>query len=157
MNRSFIDEYEKSAEKLGLAVRGLERDDMLAVPVPGAWSIQRIVLHLADTEQVLADRMKRVIAEDNPPLLAFDQDKWTAALRYDEQSAQDAIALVEITRRQMGRVLRALPDEAFDRRGTHNQAGPLSLRQIVEKASSHLEHHLKFIVDKREMLGKIMW
>ncbi|HWE01177.1 MAG TPA: tRNA pseudouridine(55) synthase TruB [Tepidisphaeraceae bacterium] len=156
-DRSFIDEYEKGAARTTLAIAGLTREDLLAFPVPGTWSIQRLVIHLADAEQVLADRIKRLIAEDSPTLLAFDQDRWMTHLHYDEQSAEDACALIELTRKQLARVLKKLPDGAFDRTGKHSEAGVMSLRQVVEKASAHLNHHLKFVADKRESLGKSMW
>lgn len=155
--RSLIEEYEKSAELVGQAIKGLSRDDLLAFPVPGTWSIQQIVLHLADSEQVFADRMKRVIAEEDPQLLAFDDKKWSANLHYHEQSAQDAATLLELTRKQMARVLRKLPESAFERKGAHSVAGPQTLAQLLQKANNHLHHHMRFIVDKREKLGKIMW
>lgn len=157
MDRSFIDEYERGSEKLTMAIRGLKREDLLAIPVPGTWSIQQIAIHLADSDQVIADRIKRVVAEDNPPLLAFDENKWVKNLAYDEQSADDAAKTMELVRKQLARVLRSLPDAAFDRRGNHSERGPMTLRQLVEGASKHLDHHLKFINDKREMLGKNMW
>lgn len=157
MDRTFIDAYENGGLKLRQSIQGLQREDLVAFPVPGTWSIQQIVLHLADTEGVLADRIKRIIAEDNPALLAFDETKWAAHLHYHDQSAEDAAALVKLTRRQLARVLRALPDNAFDRQGIHNQAGPLRLRDIVQKANTHLDHHLKFLMDKREKLGKLLW
>jgi uncharacterized damage-inducible protein DinB len=151
---SNIENYETGAKKVSQAIEGLTRDDLLTFPVPGTWSIQQIVLHLADSEQVFADRMKRVIAEDNPALLAYDENKWTASLHYPAQSAADAAAMIELTRRQMARVLRSLPESAFERKGIHSQAGPVSLRELVGKAAGHLEHHLKFIVEKRKKLGR---
>lgn len=157
MDRSFIDTYEKSARHIGEAIKGLEPDDLLAFPIPGTWSIQQIVLHIADTELVLADRMKRIIAEDNPMLLSFDETRWAKHLEYGKQSAEDAVKMIELTRRQMARVLRALPDEVLERTGNHSQAGPIRLREIIDKATKHLDHHLEFIIDKREKLGKILW
>jgi hypothetical protein len=47
----------------------MTRDQLLARPVPGKWSTQEVVCHLADYEAVYADRMKRVIALDEPELL----------------------------------------------------------------------------------------
>ncbi len=157
MDRTFIDNYEKAARHLRDAIQGLQPEDLLAFPVPGTWSIQQIVLHLADTELVMAERMKRVIAEEKPALQSFDENKWSQNLHYHDQSAQDAATMVELTRKQMARVLRQLPDDAFDRIGTHNQAGPQRLREIIERATRHLDHHLKFILDKREKLGRILW
>ena len=157
MDRSLIDQYAKGADDLGMAVRGLAPEDLSAYPVPGTWSIQEIVIHVADSDLVISDRMKRVIAEDNPQLIGFDESKFTKNLHYAGQSIEDAVSLFELNRRQMARVLAKLPDSAFARKGTHNERGPMTLEDLLRGAVNHLSHHLKFIVDKREKLGKIMW
>jgi predicted metallo-beta-lactamase superfamily hydrolase len=161
MNRDLIEHYAHGGEKLALAIRGLTVEDLLAPPPTdpgvGKWTIQQVVLHLADCEGVHADRIKRVIAEDNPTLLAFDETRWAAALHYAEQSAEDAVNLVELTRRQLAIVLRKLPDSAFQRSGTHNQAGKKTLADLIQTAADHLEHHVKFIHAKRAKMGKEMW
>src|SRR3954454_15454452 len=117
MDRKLIEQYEHGGDKLRQAVQGLTHDDMHAFPVPGTWSIQQIVLHLLDSDLVMADRMKRVIAEDDPALLAFDENKWAANLFYDFQPADDAVAAFALNRRLMAGTLRRLPDEAFARAG----------------------------------------
>ena len=91
-------------------------------PSPGTWSIQQIIIHLLDSDLVLADRMKRVIAEEKPSLLAFDENRWAKQLAYDFRSADDAVAMFGLNRKQMAEVMRRLPDEAFARTGTHNSA-----------------------------------
>jgi hypothetical protein len=157
MDRLLIDQYEKGGDDLRMAVRGLEREDLLAYPVPGTWSIQQIVIHLLDSDLILADRMKCVIAEDNPTLMAFDETRFVKNLFYDEQSVEDAVTIFELNRRNFARILRKLPDSAFDRIGNHSERGPLKLADILAGAVNHLKHHLKFLVDKREKLGKMMW
>ena len=151
-NRESIASYASDAAAVGDAIAGLSRQQLLEVPVPGTWSIQRIVIHLADSEQVFADRMKRVIAEENPSLMAFDQDRWMKSLDYDGQSAAGAATLIELTRTQLAAVLRSLPQSAFSREGIHSQAGPMTLAAIMEKAVGHLRHHLKFLLEKRAMV-----
>ncbi len=54
-------------------------------------------------------------------------------------------------------VVRKLPPAAFDRFGIHNEAGKLTLREIIGKANGHLAHHQKFIAEKLEAVGKLMW
>lgn len=157
MNRQKIDEFEKGTDSLRMAVRGLSREDLLAHPVPGAWSIQQIVMHLMDSDLILADRMKRVIAEENPTLIGFNESKFAANLFYEEHSVEDAVAMVELNRRNVAAILRKLPDAAFNRSGMHNERGELKLSDLLAGAVNHLSHHLKFIVEKREKLGKMMW
>ena len=100
---------------------------------------------------------KRVIATDNPSLLAWDENKFAENLNYEEQSAEDAAKVVELTRRQVAKILRKLPDSALSRTGQHSEVGPMTLQAVVEKAVSHMDHHLTFIYNKRERLGKLMW
>jgi hypothetical protein len=157
MDRSLIEQYEKGGDDLRMAVRGLRREDLLAYPVPGTWSIQEIVIHLMDSDLILADRMKRVIAEDNPALIGFDEGKFVRNLFYNEQSADDAVTIFDLNRQNFSRVLKKLPEAAFNRIGTHNERGLLTLAAMLEMSVKHLKHHLGFIVDKREKLGKLMW
>jgi hypothetical protein len=161
MDRDLISQYQTAGEKLLQAVRGLTVQDMGAMPDPadkvGAWSIQQVVVHVADSDLVMADRMKRIIAEDNPPLVAFDETKWARELHYELQPVEEAAALVDLNHRIFGRVLEALPDDSWRRIGTHSERGPLRLDQVLEGAVRHLEHHLRFIYAKREKMGKLMW
>src|ERR1051326_4839170 len=113
MDRTLIDQYESGGEKLALAIRGLTPEDLLTVSASdagaGKWSIQQVVLHIADSDQVMPDRMKQIIAEDNPTLISFDETKWSKDLHYHDQSIQDAITIADLTRKQMARIVRKLP------------------------------------------------
>lgn len=159
--KDLIDRYETGGEKLSLAIRGLTREDMLTVPDPaakvGRWSIQQVVVHCMDSEMVCADRLKRMIAEDNPTLIGYDENKFVANLMYDEQPADDAVAMVELIRKTFAKVLRKLPPAAFDRTGTHNERGRLTVGGYLQSTVEHLDHHIKFIHDKRANMGKEMW
>ena len=161
MFRELIDEYAAGGEKLALAIRGLTREDLLAVPDPaanvGLWSIQQVVLHLMDSDLIGADRMKRIIAEDNPTLIGYDETRFANNLFYHEQSAEDAVKIFDLNRKMFAVVLRRLPDGAFDRVGTHNEAGTVVLRVQIQKYNEHLENHLAFIHKKRAKMGKEMW
>jgi uncharacterized damage-inducible protein DinB len=154
MNRNLIETYAAGGQKLRHAVAGLSREDLIARPGPGAWSIQELVIHLADSDAISIDRMKRMLTEDNPGLLYADESAYVERLHHDEQSIEDALTLVEVSRRQWARVLRLLPDEAFTRQGTHNRAGIVTVGHYVDNYIKHLDHHLNFLKAKRERLGK---
>ena len=110
MDRKLIEQYEHGGDRLRQAVQGLTHDDLHAFPVPGTWSIQQIVIHVLDSDLVTTDRIKRVIAEETPTLLAFDENKWAKHLAYDFRSAEDAVALFGLNRKDMAEALRRLPD-----------------------------------------------
>jgi hypothetical protein len=150
-----IEQFEQGGEKVLKAIAGLTRQELTAFPVPGKWSIQQVIVHLQDAESVAIHRMKQIIAEEKPPLLvAWSENEFVKDLAYDEQSAEDAARLVDIGRRQFARVLRKLPAEAWDRFGIHTERGKVTVREQLEMYNRHLDHHLKFVYEKREKLGK---
>src|SRR5215213_7747734 len=156
MTRELIDQYAAGGDKLRRSIAGLTRDELLARPGPGAWSIHELVIHVVDSDFVGMDRMKRVIAENNPPLIGFDENLWIEHHAPHEQSLDDALALFEAGRRQMTRILRQLPDTAFTRTGQHSERGPLTLENLVQTFVTHVDHHLKFLQEKRDRLGKAL-
>ncbi|GIW95587.1 MAG: hypothetical protein KatS3mg110_3628 [Pirellulaceae bacterium] len=149
-----VQAYRDGAQRLRRAVEGLAPEDLDARPGPGAWSIRQVVLHLQDSEAVLIDRMRRVLAEEDPLLVAFDENRFVERLHYERQSIEDALLLIEVGRRQWARVLETLAPEAFQRCGRHSVAGQVSLGSLLQGAIDHLEHHLAFLLEKRRRLGK---
>jgi uncharacterized damage-inducible protein DinB len=148
-----IDDYLAGSSVLRRAVTGLTREQVLARPVPGKWSTLEVVCHLTDFDPIYADRMKRVIAEDKPTLLSADENRFAAALAYQDRDLEEELTIIEHTRRQMARILRNLPESALQRQGIHNERGPLTLEQLLTGAAKHIAHHVKFIEEKRKALG----
>lgn len=154
MDRTLIDAYEAAPAKLRAAVAGLTRDELLARPGPGKWSILEVVVHIADSDAISIDRMKRIVSEDNPPLLYADETAYVDRLFTHDQDLEDALTLLEVGRRQWARVLRKLPDEAFTRTGQHNRRGAVTIGAMVASYITHIDEHLVFIHGKRANLGK---
>jgi len=45
-------------------------------PAPGAWSLHQAATHLRDAQGVLAHRLERMLAEENPALTALAVYAW---------------------------------------------------------------------------------
>jgi hypothetical protein len=101
----------------------------------------------------MADRMKRVIAENNPTLIGADEEKFAAALCYHDRDLEEDFRIIDATRGQLARILRTLPESALQRVGQHNERGPRTLEQLLTTATGHIPHHVKFIHEKRLALG----
>jgi len=154
MDRTLIDRFEADADVPSRAIEGLTREDLLAVPVPGTWSIQQLIVHLMDSHVTCALRMRKIIAEDNPLLTAYDQSAFVRSLHYDQTDAKAAAEIFRLVQRMMAQVLRQLPDSAFARSGIHTERGKVTLGELVPDYIQHVEHHMKFLRAKRKALGK---
>ena len=151
---NLIEAYLKGPADLRAATRGMTAEQLAAKPVPGRMSTLEVICHIADFEAIMADRMKRIIAlGENPLFLAADENLFLAELRYHDRDAEEELALIEVTRKQMSRILRALKPEAFQKAGVHSMKGLLTLEKVVQGAVNHINHHLPFIVEKRKALG----
>ena len=150
---AMIDAYLAGTQTLRQAVAGMSPEHARARPVPGKWSTLEVVCHLADSDQAWTFRMKRVIAEDRPLLIGYDESRFAQALGYQERDLERELAFLEQTRRQMAQVLRRLPAEAFARTGVHSERGLCTLEQMLQIEIDHLPHHVRFILDKRKALG----
>jgi uncharacterized damage-inducible protein DinB len=150
---SLIDNYLAGPAQLRKAIAGMTPDQLAARPVPGKWSTLEVLCHIADFEPVYADRMKRVIAEDYPLLLAGDPDIFQARLAYSNRDAEEELTLIEVVRSQMARILKTLPESEFARTGKHSVDGPISLATLLERITNHIPHHVTFVEDKRKALG----
>jgi len=147
-----LDRYDRGASELRAAVEGMTTAQLLARPIPGKWTTHELVCHVADAEMLYADRLKRVIAEENPTLMSLDPDAHVAKLALPVRDANDELALVELVRKQMGRILRTLRPEDFQRRGVHSEAGPMDLTTLLRRVTAHIPHHVAFIAEKRAAL-----
>ena len=67
--KNLISQYIHGGYLLRQAVAHMPLEHLLARPIEGKWSTLEVVCHIADFEPVFADRMKRVIALENPQLL----------------------------------------------------------------------------------------
>jgi hypothetical protein len=148
-----IEDYVAGPQLLRKTVDGMSREQMLARPVAGKWSTLEVVCHLADSEQSWAHRMKRVIAEERPLLIGYDETHFAKSLFYHEHDVAQELTLIEQTRLQMASVLRKLSDDAWSRAGVHTERGLVTLKEMLEIEVEHIPHHVRFIEEKRRILS----
>jgi hypothetical protein len=151
-HRQAIERYADGRGALRAVVAGLSTIQLNSHPVPGTWSIQQIVCHLVDTDQVASYRMKRIIAEFRPHLDVYNEKAFAERLFYDQIDPSPLCELFRVNRLVTADLLRKLPNEAFDRVGVHQEIGELSLGKLVRLYVHHLDHHLRFAREKRRMV-----
>ncbi len=152
-NATLIQQFLTGPETLRTACAGLSMAQLATPATPGRWSIQQVVCHVSDFEIVSADRIKRVLAEERPTLFGGDPDLFAARLAYNQRAVEDELQLISAIRRQVGTILQQTTPADWERIGLHSEAGPLTLRQLLERVTGHIPHHLQFITAKRVTLS----
>jgi uncharacterized damage-inducible protein DinB len=151
--QSDLERYAAGPALLRQAIAGLTPHQLRQPVPPGRWCILQVLCHLADFEIVYADRLKRVLAEEQPTLFGGDPDLFAARLDYLRRSPDEELAVIDAIRRQVTRLLGERPAADFERTGIHSSDGPLSLATLLARIADHIPHHLKFIEQKRQALG----
>jgi hypothetical protein len=145
--------YEQGIDDLRKAVAGMTPEQVLTRPIPGKWSTQECVSHLADAEIHFTDRIERTSALERPLLIGVDERPYPARLNYQALDLAEELALFTALRRHAARILRIQPPEVWQRTAVHSETGLVTLQQLVLQEVRHLRHHLPFIAEKRKALG----
>jgi hypothetical protein len=146
---TLIDEYLAGPQKLRDAIDGMTDGQINAAPIPGKWSTRQIICHIADFEPVYANRVKRIMAEENPTMFGGYPAVFAAGLAYDERDIEEELQLIAAVRRHVARIMKTLKPEQFGRIGEHSVDGPISLEVLLQRITNHIPNHIAFIEEKR--------
>lgn len=109
---------------------------------PGKWSVKFILHHLADSENILYERICRTIAEPRQTLTVFRESMWAEKLDY-------ASLPLEVSRGIYDSLRTAHVHYAWKFYATHghlefdhSELGARTLTQEFDKVADHNEHHL---------------
>lgn len=144
-----LERFRRGPELMAAVLTGAAGAELDFVAAPGRWSIRQIMAHLADSEIVDADRLRRVIAEGNPTLMGYDQEAWARNLNYARRKISESLETFRRLRAENHELLKGLPEAVFERTGTHSERGPVTLRQLVELNAEHPEKHARQVQEIR--------
>ena len=147
-------------DRLKAALAGVPRKLLTWRPAPGKWSIHEIVCHMRDAERDgYLYRYRRVLAEDNPTFPDVDGDKLALERQYGRMNLREAVWDWRAARKEVLALLKKIRPEQWQRIGTHESLGPMSLEIILKRqALGNDEAHLGQIehIKKRwDILSKL--
>jgi hypothetical protein len=117
-------------------------------PAPNKWSIQEILAHLADVEEVgMRARVAVMVEQDNTVLHLFDQEKRAVELHYERQDYKKSLESFVRQRRANVRWLRTLKPAQLKRKGRHEVVGEITVGEMIHEWAFHDLGHLKQILE----------
>jgi hypothetical protein len=125
-----------------LELFALGEDDLARTYAPGKWPVRFILLHLADAETVLFDRIRRVLSEPRQVLWVFDQDAWAKGLDYSRVPLDTSRRVYESVRNAVIYYAGVYYEQKGHLEFVHSVTGVRTLKDEFEKVASHNQHHL---------------
>ena len=156
----YLDIIRSTPDRLKAAVAGVPRKLLTWRPAPGKWSIHEIVCHMRDAERDgYLYRYRKILAEDNPILPDVDGDKLALERQYGRMNLREVVRDWRAARKEVLAVLKKVKGEQWQRIGTHESLGPMSLEIVLQRqALGNDEAHLgqiENIKKRRDILEKL--
>jgi hypothetical protein len=105
------------------------------------WSVVEVVCHLRDAEERGLERMRAMRDQDGPFLPGYDQDQWARERNYAAADLRAALAALLRSREVHIAELTALPPEAWERAGHHEEQGRITISAHTLHLVSHDAMH----------------
>ena len=105
-----IERYTHGPALLKRALAKVPAEALKWKPAAGRWSAHEIVVHCADSETNAHMRLRYLLAEPDPLIVGYDQDRWALTFDYHAHPLDTALATVEAVRGNTVPLLRRMTD-----------------------------------------------
>lgn len=140
--------------ELAAAVGGLDAAQLDTPYRDGGWTVRQLVHHVPDSHLNAYVRHRLCVTEENPTVLAYDENAWVATPEIASGDIAVPLALAAAVHARWVGFLHALPEAAFARTFVHPATGKVwSLDDSVEMYAWHGRHHVAHVTALRERRG----
>jgi hypothetical protein len=130
-------------KKLAALIKGKQKKQLTRRSAPGKWSIAEIMAHLADSEIVIAWRLRQILSVNGAPLQAYDQDLWASTFDYAHRDPRQSLESFRVLRESNLALLKAVPRTMWENYGMHQERGKESVEHFVRMVAGHDLNHLR--------------
>lgn len=148
MLKAVLEILATTPRKIKGEISTLSRREMHTRPAPHKWSVQEVLAHLADIEDVgMRARVAAMIEQERPTLLPVDQEARAVQFKYNSIDPRRSLASFERQRRANLKWLRKLRPSQLKRIGVHQEVGEITAEEMITEWAFHDLGHLKQILE----------
>jgi DinB superfamily len=136
---ALLDRFRTGYEAVADALAGASDADLDRLPV-GGWSARMVAHHLADSEATAYVRLRRLIAEDEPIIIGYDEAEFARRLHY-ERPIGASLAVLKAVREASLELLAAISADEWERAGRHSESGAYSVDDWLRTYANHSHEH----------------
>ncbi len=138
--RALIERYKDGYRVVSEALEHVTDAELDAHSAAGGWTAREIAHHLADSEMTSAIRLRRLLAEDRPVIMGYDEEEFARRLYYDRPIGA-SLAVLEAVRRATADILERLTEAEWTRAGTHSESGRYTITDWLQIYAAHAHDH----------------
>ena len=138
---ALIERYARCPSLLKAALAKIPAAALQWRPSPKKWSAHEVIVHCADAETNSVARLRFLLAEEQPTIQGYDQERWAVQLDYHRLPLGPALATVEAVRANTVPLLHRMTDRDWQRVGRHTESGRYGAEDWLKIYAEHLEKH----------------
>jgi hypothetical protein len=139
--RRLIAKYREGPAEVERALEGITEEELDFRIAEGEWTPREVVHHLADSEMTSAIRIRRLIAEEEPVIVGYDQEEFARRLYYHRPIEGSLLALAG-ARASTAEFLDEFQESDWERFGSHTEfPGPFTVTGWLEYYAEHAHDH----------------
>ncbi|HZI46757.1 MAG TPA: DinB family protein [Pyrinomonadaceae bacterium] len=151
--QQLIAQYKAGFDEVSRNLAEIPQNLLTAHPIAGKWSAAEIIHHLADSETISGQRLKRLLVEDHPLIQGYDQDQYAAKLRYNEREIAPALEAFRAARTTTAQLIDMMSENDWHREGTHSESGSYTAEDWLKIYAAHAHNHATQIGRLHEALA----
>ena len=153
--QQLIQQYNSGYDEVMDSLNGMDETMLRERAIPGKWTACEIVHHLADSETISAQRLRRLLVEKSPLIQGYDQDAFANTLHYNDREMSPALEAFKSARATTAQLFPLMTDEDWRRSGTHSESGPYSAEDWLRIYAAHAHNHAKQIRRLKEAMSQV--
>ncbi|EOS54946.1 DinB family protein [Paenibacillus barengoltzii] len=124
------------------AIDGLSEEQTTWKPKPESWSVLEVLTHLVDHSIVISFRIRDILAGTEARLPAFNQDAWVSGQYANAGKVSDVLQAFHALLLYNSLLLNRLDTADLEKTGVNAKGETVSIKQIVEGFTNHVQRHL---------------
>ncbi len=121
--------------------RRLSDPDATTRPAPTVWSTAEYACHVRDVCRIFDERLRAMLAEDDPLFANWDQDETALAQRYWRQQPATVGAELNTAGAQINATIQQVTDDQLARSGRRSNGSVFTVETLIQYFAHDLVHH----------------
>jgi uncharacterized damage-inducible protein DinB len=144
MNSSgtIIERLKSHPEEIRSLTNGLTDDQRKQRPAEGRWSLHELTMHLCEVQDVLIERVARMLTEDKPAISPYKPSEAQEKGSHLTRNFDKRLKEFELQRTTLASLLETFTDEQWHLEGQHPEMKSYTIEKAMEALMRHEEHHL---------------